>query len=212
MKTSESIKEIGIALGQYQNRVPYLKKDSQNHRNKYVSLPELNRKAYPVMAEFGLSMTQFPDEAADGKPALTSRLMHKSGEWMEATFPLGTEWIKGQNPMQNIGIALTYMCRYAKSAILGTSGGDDDAIGLEDDSNEATIAPPKSASKVPNFKPQPTTQLFKTAMGECLDVEALEKARTRGKKYGDIWDATCDETYTDMLMTLTDPANQGAKK
>ncbi len=130
MLTSESIKAIAAAVGSYQQAVPYIGKDAKNYRNKYVSLPNFNDKAYPVMEKYGLSMTQFPDHL-DGKPALTSRLMHVSGEWMEASFPLGTEYLKGDNPMQDTGIALSYICRYAKFAIMGTAGSDDDAISLD---------------------------------------------------------------------------------
>ena len=75
------------------------------------------------LAKRGLSVTQTLSAMPDGRPALRTILLHSSGERIEDTFPLP---LREGMTAQEIGSAITYIRRYALSAILGLATEDDD--------------------------------------------------------------------------------------
>ncbi len=133
MEKSQSIKEIASALLKFQTAVKPVKKDGDNpfFKSKYATLDNIIDAIAKPMNDAGLSYSQFPSN--DG---LTTILMHTSGEWLQA-------WVKmtpKDNSPQAQGSSITYMRRYALSAVLGI------ATESDDDGNAAS-APVKPASK-----------------------------------------------------------------
>ena len=179
MQTSESVKEIALALAKFQANVGNVTKDSTNpfFKSKYASLESVISTVRPVLASYSLSFSQFPDE--DG---LTTILLHSSGEWMMSHAKL---IIKDQTP-QGHGSAITYLRRYALSAVLGIATEDDD------DGNAASVAkPPKAEAKAAEPKPAPKPQAPKT----------IEQQRLAAKKrIKDI----CDAKALAPLLTSED--------
>src|SRR4051794_39738370 len=132
MTQSISITELAKALGKFQAEVEHVTKDSTNpfFKSKYASLENVISTVRPHLAKHGLSFAQFPDE--DG---LTTTLMHSSGNWIAAHAKLV---IKDMTP-QGHGSAITYLRRYALSAVLGIATEEDD------DGNEASKPAAKPA-------------------------------------------------------------------
>lgn len=127
MKKSESIKEIGKALIQFQLKVEKIKKDSNNpfFKSKYASLSNIQESISVPLTESGLAYCQFPD----GEHGLTTIIIHaESGEWMEANYTMKPT----KDDPQGVGSCITYQKRYALAAALALNIDDDD------DANTAT--------------------------------------------------------------------------
>lgn len=127
INSSESVKELAGALVLFQQTVSSVKKDAKNpfFKSKYTSLKNILEAIRQPLAEAKLSFVQFPT----GECGLVTRLMHASGEWMESQYQM----VPIKNDPQAIGSAITYMRRYALSAILGLAFDEDD------DGNAASI-------------------------------------------------------------------------
>lgn len=119
MKQSDTIAVIATALSEFQKEVGNVTKDATNpfFKSRYASLENVISTVKPILAKHGLSYSQFPDEEG-----LTTILMHSSGEYLTASSKL---LMKDATP-QGQGSAITYLRRYALSAVLGIATEDDD--------------------------------------------------------------------------------------
>lgn len=126
MKSSEAINELATALSEFQGEVTDAHKTSQGYNYRYADLGEVLGLIRPLMAKHGLSVTQFPlsDTINAG---ITSRLMHKSGQWLEQDLVMGVTASTGMSHAQSVGLVLSYCRRYALVAILGITQVDPDA-------------------------------------------------------------------------------------
>ena len=126
METSPTTKELTTALCQFQSAQLKATKRNNNQafKTKYSGINEVLEAMLPTLTEVGLCFVQFPDGEA-----LTTRLMHISGEWMQASYALKPV----QNTPQASGSALTYARRYTLLAVLG--------LGTEDDDGHAASQP-----------------------------------------------------------------------
>jgi hypothetical protein len=153
MRTSESIDQLAAAMSAAQGAIEDAVADSQNphFRSSYADLSSVRAAIRKPLAANGLSIVQFPT-MIDGRHALTTRLMHKSGQWIEADAILNID----KPTMQGLGSAITYMRRYALAAVTGIAQADDDG-------NEATRYPaqrtPSPQAPMPQAPaPQPSSQ------------------------------------------------------
>ncbi len=89
---------------------------------RYATLDKILDMARPVLAAEGLVLFQPISTNEKGGLVLVTRLLHRSGEWMETSIPLPTP---GGDP-QSFGSAVTYLRRYAVTALLGIASDEDD--------------------------------------------------------------------------------------
>jgi hypothetical protein len=136
MERSESIKEIGKALGLFHTKVAKIPKTDSNpfFKSKYAALPSILDAIQMPLEESGLVFTQLPDGEF-----LTTLLIHfESGEYISSSYKM--------NPVktdpQSIGSAITYARRYALGAILGLN------IDEDDDGNKASQPAPVQSQAV----------------------------------------------------------------
>lgn len=88
----------------------------------YAALKEIVEKVRPILKAAGLVVVQLPTTSDRGLPMLTTRLQHKSGQWIEGDMDL-----LSPGTSQSMGSAITYGRRYALCAMLGiVTEGDDD--------------------------------------------------------------------------------------
>ena len=124
VQQSESIGSLAMALVAAQGEFPAVSKDADNQffKSKYADLPAIVAVVQPILAKHGLAICQLPgmDDLGDN---LTTRLLHSSGEWIQATMRLH---LGDKVTPQAQGSALTYARRYALSAILGIVTDEDD--------------------------------------------------------------------------------------
>jgi len=135
IRASESIKEIATALNAAQSEIHGATKNSANpfFKSSYADLESVLDAIREPMAKNGLSYVQLTALAgtdAGGRIlCLVTRIMHKSGEWIEGEYPITAA--KANDP-QAQGSAMTYARRYALTAALGVVQVDDDAEGATD--------------------------------------------------------------------------------
>ena len=124
MKTSESITKIAPSLVAAQEEIRFAIKDSTNphFKSRYADLGSVIDAVKKSLNDNGIAFLQTPTESQNGTLALSTRLIHNSGEWIEdtATCPLQ------KNDPQGYGSALTYLRRYSLSSICGLYQDDDD--------------------------------------------------------------------------------------
>lgn len=133
---SDSVDKLMSALIAAQAEFPSIPKDGYNphFKSKFSTLAAVKKATQPVLVKHQLAVTQFPSMTYDGKPALTTLLAHASGQYMYDVTALSM--VKSDPQAQ--GSAITYLRRYAWSAVLGLVTDEDD-----DDGNTATIVAPK---------------------------------------------------------------------
>lgn len=127
MNKSPEINELAAALVKAQPMVEGAKKGSVNphFRSKYADLGSVWDAISEALEANGLAISQFPDETSQGLPALTTMLIHKSGQWLSATYPL----ISVKQDPQGFASAQTYARRYGLGAVMGVIAEDDDGEG-----------------------------------------------------------------------------------
>lgn len=133
METSSTLANLAPALALAQGAVEGAIKGKVNpaFRTKYADLASVWDACREALTTNGLSVIQSPGEIADGRMAMTTMLLHSSGEWVRGslTIPLG------KVDAQAYGSATTYARRYALAAFVGVAPDDDDG-------NAATAAKP----------------------------------------------------------------------
>jgi hypothetical protein len=124
MQHSEQINELAAALAKAQGTMTGALKDSSNpfFKSRYADLESVWTACRRALTENGLSVVQSAS-ATDSGVAVTTMLLHSSGQWMRDTLPLNP---KDLSP-QGIGSAITYGRRYALAAMAGVYQTDDDA-------------------------------------------------------------------------------------
>lgn len=126
MNRSETIGKLALALVKAQAKMPTVLFDAKNPflKYKYATLGAVVSASKPVLAEFGLAITQFPI-SQEGRIGVTSILLHESGEYIEHTISLVPETQKGTTLTQAAGVVITYLRRYSWAAILGMYADED---------------------------------------------------------------------------------------
>lgn len=120
MQSSTDTKQITAALVNFHKAVGKIPKDANNpfFKSRYASLSGILETINEPLFANGLTLVQFPE----GENGLTTRLMHTSGEWMEATYQMKPS----KDDPQGRGSAITYQRRYAIGAILSLNIDEDD--------------------------------------------------------------------------------------
>ncbi len=120
---SPALNELAAALAKAQSKLRGVIKDSANpfFKSKYADLAAVWDVARDPLTTNGLSITQLPGTDGD-KVTLETILLHSSGQWIASV--MAVKPMK-QDP-QAVGSAITYMRRYALSAVVGIAQEDDD--------------------------------------------------------------------------------------
>lgn len=129
MNKSESISELSKALAKFQENVKQPLKDKNNpfFKSKYVPLENVVEAITQEAPEHGLSFVQWALNDDTGRVGVATMLMHESGEFIEFD-PVHMKADK--ETAQGAGALITYLKRYALSAVFGiTSDQDDDGNG-----------------------------------------------------------------------------------
>ena len=139
MNTSEQINELAAALATAQGSISAAKYDGTNPhlKNRYTTLSAVWDAIRKPLSDNGLAVVQVVDMDSDGM-ILSTRLMHSSGQYIEAVYPITAGEARGISGAQAIGSALTYARRYSLTALIGVVSDDDD------DGNSAGDQKPRS--------------------------------------------------------------------
>lgn len=142
IETSADTAKLDAALAKAQGEIEAAAKDSVNphFKNRYADIAAVWAAIRPAMAKHGISVTQWPVHAEDGRLHIVTRLAH-AGEWIRAHFSIP---VTKQDP-QGYGSSITYARRFALAAAVGVVADEDD------DGNAASARP--AARQEP--KPEP---------------------------------------------------------
>jgi hypothetical protein len=165
MKTSESISKISSALLDAQRAITFAAKDAVNphFKSKYADLPTVIDAVKPALNESGIVFLQMAAPSEPGTLALTTRLLHVSGEWIEST---AVTPLQKHDP-QGYGSALTYLRRYSLAA----------AVGLYQDDDDGNAAANEERDPLASFKPPQQKVIRATA-------QAALQAFNEGNEFG----------------------------
>ena len=115
---SEEISEIAKDLINVQRHLQPATKDANNPftKSKYASLNSVMDSCRDALLSNGIWLCQYPVPAEPGYLGLVTKLTHaESGQWQAS---LAVVPLPKADP-QGVGISMTYMRRYALSAMLG---------------------------------------------------------------------------------------------
>lgn len=126
MKTSAEINELAEALSIAQGEISNPEKNAKNphFKSNYADLGGVLDTVRPVFSKVGLSVVQMPRSLENGNICVTTRLMHKSGQWIESELDIP---LTGSNAAQAAGSIITYLRRYSLAAVAGVHQADADA-------------------------------------------------------------------------------------
>jgi hypothetical protein len=154
IRTSDSLEEFAVAWVAAAAAMPAVPKRTKgqvgNQTRFYADMATVVETVQPVLAAHGLAYLQGVSDG-DRVVTVTTRLLHKSGEWIEDSLSMPT----GQNTPQAVGSACTYARRYSLMALLGLAPDDDDGA---------------TASKAPAVRNRPDPPV-NTATGELLATD-----------------------------------------
>lgn len=187
IETSAETGKLDAALAKAQGEIEAASKDKTNpaFKSRYADLTAVWAACRPALAKHGISLTQWPVHAEDGRLHIVTRLAH-GGEWIKAHFSLP---VTKQDP-QGYGSATTYAKRFTLAAALGIVADEDD------DGNAASgRQPPRQEVKQEPAKPVETLadailrrfneaesatafeDLVKRAQAKWSDIGTADKAR-----------------------------------
>ena len=115
---SEEISEIAKALINVQRQLQPATKNANNPftKSKYATLNSVMDSCRDALLSNGIWLCQYPVPAEPGYLGLVTKLTHaESGQWQSS---LAVVPLPKADP-QGVGISMTYMRRYALSAMLG---------------------------------------------------------------------------------------------
>lgn len=123
MKTSESVAKLYEALFNFQGAMKPIPRSKvvkvKSYEFRYAPLDAIMETIVPLLQREGLAVAQAVDDSA-----ITTRLMHKSGEWMESSTFLNRDHAN----MQGFGGEITYKRRYSLCSLLGIVSDDDNDV------------------------------------------------------------------------------------
>ncbi len=182
MKTSENINDIAAALTKAQTLFTQPKKSKTNphFKNRYAELVDVIEATKEGLSKCDLSIVQGVEDLK-----LKTRVLHKSGQWIETETPL---FLDKQN-MQGVGSSLTYARRYALSAILNVSSDEDDDGELASKKNDQL--PSKQLApinlKVPSAPHEPSITKIPEEALKLMGQNILNEGPLKGIAVKDCW-------------------------
>jgi len=169
IRTSEETADLFAAQAAFLAACPVALKTATGQvgqqKTAYADLAAIKEAITGPMEANGLGYFQFPAQCAPGFVRIITRIVHKSGQWIEDedgfTVPAG-------NTAQSVGSATTYGKRYALCAALGVvADADDDGAAASQQTQRRTsqrsvrtAAGPVQASTDPNMASQSQINLL----------------------------------------------------
>jgi len=179
IETSPEIGELAKALPAAQAAITKITRDAANPHfsSRYASLTEIAEAVLPAMNANGFAVIQGVTAAPGAGVQVTTRLLHVSAQWMEATHFVPVS----RQDAQGVGSALTYARRQSLQAFftVAPAGEDDDGEGSV---GRGAGRPPLTPGTPPTTPPKPQRP---------ARVARLEKTLTDVKTIADLtraWD------------------------
>lgn len=179
MKQTEKTNTLLQSLVEAQAEFETLPKDKAGYGYNYTDLDTVISYIRPILKKHGLGFIQMLSTLEGNQPAITTRLIHSTGEWIEDTTPLPPVQLAKGNAAQNLGAAITYMKRYTLCAMLGISS-DEDADGKAEPpsgtrGNDRQV-PAQKQNNGPQLAGGPDTKEEHEKINQLLDTRYPDKS------------------------------------
>lgn len=125
MRQSESIKNLLPALMDAQKEIPTMPKNAKAYGYNYTDLDTITSVIKPILARHNISYMQSVGMNEQGQNILTTRIFNRDGEYIEDSTILPIIQGTKNNSAQTLGMAITYMRRYALCAMFGITSDED---------------------------------------------------------------------------------------
>lgn len=167
-------------------------------KSKYADLAAIREATLPALTANGLAIVQYTAVGNDGELWLMTKLLHKSGQFIEGTYPIA------RGTPQQMGSSLTYAKRYSWSAMCGVAADDDD------DANAAEGLPATNARGQGSGKSKANSRSDYEELAEGLRAQksADEIKRWYGENVNKInalpgdWIEQLRDSYSEHLESL----------
>lgn len=169
MKTSDEIGEISTDLAKAQAVIVNPSKDGINphFRSKYATLDNGLNIVRECLSKHNICVVQ-ATRVEGNILMLDTRLMHKSGQWIEAEYPVCAFPAK----QIEMGSSITYSRRYSLFSLVGIAGEEDD------DGNAAVTPTHAPKREKPAELNEDNSSLILndllTSMKKCASIDELE--------------------------------------
>lgn len=174
MNKSEQIGQLAEALSLFQGEIKDPIKNKVSHTSKYADLPSILELCRPLLSKNGLSIVQFPGNSANDKISIETVLMHKSGEWLSATYEMSAisegARLKSTNAAQADGIIITYARRYAITALLAIAAQDDTDANVGNSNKQLTGVQVQELLRACNNNKEKIDNIMK-----CYNIESINE-------------------------------------
>lgn len=160
MKQSENITELLSAIMDVQKEIPTMPKNAKAFNYRYTDLDTITSVLKPILARHEVSYMQFVGMNEQGQNTLTTRVFNRKGEYIEETTVLPKIESAKTNNAQTLGMAITYMRRYALCAMFG--------ITSDEDVDANTVMPTQSAHYIPQ-----NVQTVQNVMGGQVQTQNI---------------------------------------
>lgn len=125
MRTSDSVENLQKAMVKTALELQNVQKSKKGYGYNYAPLDAVIEMLRAVLPKNGIWFSQFPT-TAEGKYSLITRVFHESGEFIEEAVEMPETELSGKaNDTQKMGASITYMRRYALTAIFGIAADED---------------------------------------------------------------------------------------
>lgn len=108
-----------------QSEIGTMPKDKTGFGYKYTDLDTIIKTIKPILKKYHLGFCQMLTTHENGKNGITTVVFHENGESVQSWFELPSLVLGKTNNAQNIGASITYIKRYALSAVFGISSDED---------------------------------------------------------------------------------------
>lgn len=155
LRTSAELAEFAAAFAEAQAEIGHATRDRENpfFNSSYADLASVKDACQPALSKHGIGVIQAPATHSDGSVTVLTRLLHKSGQWVEADMTAkAIADNKGNVTAQALGSVVTYLRRYMLSGMTNVATEDDDGEGAAgrtaSNADKVTVAG-KPAAKAP---------------------------------------------------------------
>lgn len=129
MRQSESISKLLSGLMDVQREIPTMPKNAKVSYKQthycYTDLDTITSVIKPILAQHDIAYMQSVGMNEQGQNILTTRIFNRDGEYIEDSTTLPIIQGVNNNSAQTLGMAITYMRRYALCAMFGITSDED---------------------------------------------------------------------------------------